>query len=37
YVGRRLGDRLAGRMLGKFAVPLSGVLLIALGAWEVLG
>lgn len=36
YAGRRLGDRLAGKVLGKYAVPLSGVLLIALGAWEVL-
>lgn len=36
YAGRRLGDRLAGKMLGKYALPLSGVLLIALGAWEVL-
>ena len=37
YVGRGVGDRLAGRMVGNFAVPLSGVLLIALGAWVVLG
>ena len=33
-LGRRLGNRLTGRMLGKCALPLSGALLIVLGAWE---
>ena len=27
----------AGRLLGRFALPLSGLLLIALGVWQVLG
>ena len=35
-LGRRLGAGLAGRLLGKYALPLSGALLIALGAWRVL-
>lgn len=33
-LGRYLGDRLAGRVLGKYALPLSGALLVVLGAWE---
>ena len=36
-LGRMLGDGLAGRLLGRFALPLSGALLAALGVWEVLG
>lgn len=36
-LGRWLGRRLAGRLLGRYALPLSGVLLVVLGAWEVLG
>ena len=36
-LGRVLGDRLAGRLLGKYALPLSGALLVLLGVWEVLG
>ncbi|WP_130869892.1 sporulation protein [Intestinimonas massiliensis (ex Afouda et al. 2020)] len=35
-LGRALGDGLAGRLLGRFALPLSGVLLVALGVWEIL-
>lgn len=35
-LGRRLGDRLAGRVLGKYALPLSGALLLILGCWEAL-
>lgn len=27
----------AGRLLGKYALPLSGLLLILLGVWEMLG
>lgn len=34
-LGRALGDGLAGRLLGRFALPLSGALLVALGVWEV--
>lgn len=33
-LGRMLGSRLAGRLLGKFALPLTGGLLILLGLWE---
>ena len=33
-LGRTLGSRLAGRLLGKFALPLTGGLLILLGLWE---
>lgn len=33
-LGRALGDRAAGRLLGRYALPLSGVLLAALGVWE---
>ena len=36
-LGRRLGTRLAGQLLGRYAVPLSGLLLVVLGLWEVLG
>ena len=36
-LGRALGDKLAGRLLGKYALPLSGLLLILLGVWEMLG
>ena len=36
-LGRLLGDRLTGRMLDRYALPLSGLLLIILGAWEALG
>lgn len=32
--GRWLGTKLAGRLLGEYALPLSGVLLVILGAWE---
>ena len=35
-LGRVLGDGLAGRLLGRFALPLSGALLVALGVWEIL-
>ena len=35
-LGRALGDGVAGRLLGRFARPLSGGLLVALGVWEVL-
>ena len=35
-LGRLLGGRLAGRLLGKYALPLAGVLLAALGLWEAL-
>lgn len=34
--GRLLGGRLAGRLLGRYALPLSGALLVALGIWEAL-
>ena len=33
-LGRMLGSRLAGRLLGKYALPLPGGLLILLGLWE---
>ena len=33
-LGRMLGTRLAGRLLGKYALPLTGGLLILLGLWE---
>ena len=36
-LGRVLADKVAGRLLGRFALPLSGLLLIALGVWQVLG
>ena len=35
-LGRTLGDTLAGRLLGRFALPLSGLLLTVLGLWQVL-
>lgn len=35
-LGRLLGRGLLGRLLGKYALPLSGVLLIILGLWELL-
>ena len=35
-LGRALGDGLAGRLLGRFALPLSGGLLVVLGVWEIL-
>lgn len=35
-LGRRLGRGPAGRFLGRYALPLSGALLVALGLWEVL-
>ena len=35
-LGRALGDSLAGRLLGRFALPLSGLLLTVLGLWQVL-
>ena len=33
-LGRMLGSRLAGQLLGKYALPLTGGLLILLGLWE---
>lgn len=36
-LGRALGDRLAGRLLGKYALPLTGALLVVLGLWEAAG
>ena len=36
-LGRALGDKLAGRLLGKYALPLSGALLVLLGIWEAVG
>lgn len=33
-LGRWLGVRVAGRFLGKYALPMSGLLLLALGLWE---
>lgn len=33
-LGRWLGVRVAGRFLGKFALPISGLLLVVLGLWE---
>ena len=33
-LGRMLDSRLAGRLLGKYALPLTGGLLILLGLWE---
>lgn len=33
-LGRALGERLAGRLLGRYALPLTGALLVALGLWE---
>ena len=36
-LGRALGDRVAGRLLGRYALPLSGLLLVALGVWQVVG
>ncbi len=35
--GPRPGDKLAGRLLGKYALPLSGALLVLLGIWEAVG
>ena len=36
-LGRALGDRVAGRLLGKYALPLSGLILVGLGVWQGLG
>lgn len=36
-LGHALGDKLAGRLLGKYALPLSGALLVLLGIWEAVG
>lgn len=36
-LGRALGDRVAGKLLGKYALPLSGLLLVGLGIWQVMG
>ena len=36
-LGRWLGSRLAGRLLGRYALPLSGALLIVLGLWRMFG
>ena len=36
-LGRWLGGKLAGRLLGRYALPLSGALLVILGLWETLG
>lgn len=33
-LGRFLGTRVLGQLLGKYALPLSGLLLIFLGIWE---
>lgn len=33
-LGRLLGDRLAGRLLGRYALPITGGMLITLGLWE---
>lgn len=35
-LGGTLGRRLAGRWLGRWALPLTGLLLVVLGLWEVL-
>lgn len=35
-LGRLLGRRVAGRVLGQYALPLSGALLVVLGLWEIL-
>ena len=35
-LGRWLGSRLAGRLLGRYALLLTGALLLLLGAWEAL-
>ena len=35
-LGQRLGCGAAERLLGRYALPLSGVLLVLLGAWEIL-
>ena len=35
-LGRALGEGLAGKLLGRFALPLSGLLLAGLGVWELL-
>lgn len=36
-LGRVLGDRVAGQLLGTYALPLSGLILVALGVWQVMG
>lgn len=36
-LGRALGRGAAGQALGRYALPLSGLLLAALGLWEALG
>ena len=36
-LGRVLADKVAGRLLGRYALPLSGVILAALGVWQVMG
>lgn len=34
HLGRALGSGVLGRFLGRYALPISGVLLIILGVWE---
>lgn len=36
-LGRALGRRLVGKFLGRYALPLSGLLLVMLGLWEAIG
>ena len=36
-LGRLLGLGLVGRLLGRYALPLSGLLLVLLGLWQALG
>lgn len=36
-LGKALGRGRLGRALGKYALPISGVLLVLLGGWELLG
>ena len=36
-LGRVLADKAAGRLLGNYALPLSGLILVGLGVWQVLG
>ena len=36
-LGRALADRVAGRLLGRYALPLSGLILVGLGVWQVAG
>ncbi|MCI8478721.1 MAG: sporulation protein [Oscillospiraceae bacterium] len=37
HLGRFLGLRMAGRFLGRYALPLSGLLLVLLGLWQAMG